>query len=81
MHRFLSKLCKYCFVSALVLGAAPVQAQNLLQDLDPGSLTEGVFVDIIYHPEPAAQNAPVLRTGANAQRSKKAVALKSKTDR
>ena len=81
MRRVLSQLCKYSVLAALVLGAAPVEAQNLLQDLDPGSLTEGVFVDVIYHPESAAQNATAARQSPNTPRSKKAVALKRKAER
>ncbi len=48
------RLAKLVAVSA-VLGAAiassQVRAQTLLQDLDPGSLSEGIFVDMIYYPE------------------------------
>ena len=33
-------------------GVASSRAQTLLQDLDPGSVTEGAFADLFYYPEP-----------------------------
>ena len=49
-HR-LAKLVAVSAVLGAAIAASPVRAQTLLQDLDPGSLSEGIFVDMIYYPE------------------------------
>lgn len=43
---------KIIVISTLIAAAAPAGAQTLMQDLDPGSVTEGAFADLFYHPEP-----------------------------
>lgn len=48
-HR-LAKLVAVSAVLGAAIAASPVRAQTLLQDLDPGSLSEGIFVDMIYYP-------------------------------
>lgn len=47
---------KLLIISAFLVGAAPSHAQTLLQDLDPGSVTEGAFADLFYYPEPKNDN-------------------------
>lgn len=51
MNHPLVKLVAVLVVWGAAIAATPVRAQTLLQDLDPGSLTEGIFVDMIYYPE------------------------------
>lgn len=51
-RQFWSIPLKLIVISTLIAAAAPVQAQTLMQDLDPGSVTEGAFADLFYHPEP-----------------------------
>ena len=43
---------KLLIIPTVFIGAAPSHAQTLLQDLDPGSVTEGAFADLFYYPEP-----------------------------
>lgn len=53
MRRHFSSLpLKLLVLSALIATTTPTRAQTLLQDLDPGSVTEGAFADLFYHPEP-----------------------------
>ena len=51
MNHIIAKLVTALVVWGAAIAASPVYAQSLLQDLDPGSLTEGIFVDMIYYPE------------------------------
>ena len=51
MNHTLVKLVAVLVVWGAAIATSPVRAQTLLQDLDPGSLTEGIFVDMIYYPE------------------------------
>ena len=47
---------KLLVLAMLVTGASPSRAQTLMQDLDPGSVTEGAFADLFYYPEPKSQD-------------------------
>ena len=51
MYHTLARLVVISVVWGATMATSPVRAQTLLQDLDPGSLTEGIFVDMIYSPE------------------------------
>ncbi len=39
-------------LGGLLVSVSASHAQTLLQDLDPGSVTEGAFADLFYYPEP-----------------------------
>jgi hypothetical protein len=47
---------KLLVLATLLAGVTPSRAQTLLQDLDPGSVTEGAFADLFYYPEPKAND-------------------------
>ncbi len=51
-RHFWSLPLKFLVLSTLIAAATPTRAQTLLQELEPGSVTEGAFVDLFYHPEP-----------------------------
>lgn len=51
MNRSFAKLIAFSVVWGAAVAVSPTHAQSLFQDLDPGSLTEGIFVDMIYYPE------------------------------
>ncbi len=57
-RHFLSLPLKLLVLSILVAAATPSRAQTLLQDIDPGSVTEGAFVDLFYHPESRRDDQP-----------------------
>lgn len=46
---------KILALMTFLAGVSPAGAQTLLQDLDPGSVTEGAFADLFYYPEPKPQ--------------------------
>ena len=50
-RHFWSLPLKFLVLSTFIAAATPSRAQTLLQELDPGSVTEGAFVDLFYHPE------------------------------
>lgn len=67
-------------LAAFLAGVSPSGAQTFLQDLDPGSVTEGAFADLFYYPEPRTQDqyAPA---GENQQRQKSAQRRKNRSQR
>lgn len=66
----LAKLVAISVVWGAAMVPSEVHAQTLLQDLDPGSLTEGIFVDMIYYPE--SKSVQQGKTSAKgAQKNKK----------
>jgi hypothetical protein len=54
VNRFLP--LKILAVATFLVSVSPAGAQTLLQDLDPGSVTEGAFADLFYYPEPKSEN-------------------------
>lgn len=54
MNRILT--LKLLALATFLAVVSPAGAQTLLQDLDPGSVTEGAFADLFYYPEPKSEN-------------------------
>lgn len=54
-HLFRLFPLKLLALATFLAGVSPSGAQTLLQDLDPGSVTEGAFADLFYYPEPKTQ--------------------------
>lgn len=70
---------KLLVVAAFLASVSPAGAQTLLQDLDPGSVTEGAFADLFYYPEPKSENH--LAPSNEAQPSQKSPSARKNRNR
>ena len=78
MNRILT--LKLLALATFLAVVSPAGAQTLLQDLDPGSVTEGAFADLFYYPEPKSEN-PYAPSSESTPKQKSTSARKSHSHR